>query len=118
MYLYVVVLICLYCAFNRPLKLYYCPPKPGDIWPPVGGNSGIKPTGVSSSSTGNGSGGSANAPGGLHREKCEKPPGGRKLFMGNLSCKFVTCFLCFIYNKAMAWEYISKLVCYIIILYR
>ena len=49
----------------RPLKVYYCPPRPGDVWPPVndGRSGGSKPT----------------------SKIQEKPEGCRKLFMGNLS---------------------------------
>lgn len=61
---------------GRQLKIYYCPPKPGDIWPPVSGSS-AKPSGVTSSG---GAGG-----GFAHREKMPKPPNCCKLFMGNLS---------------------------------
>jgi len=55
-------------GIGRPLKLYYCPPRPGDKWPPVAGQGGGS--------------GSNNPP---IREKTEKPPGCRKLFAGNLS---------------------------------
>ena len=72
MYVYIYILI------YRELKIYYCPPKPGDIWPPVGGNSSIKPSNVSSSS--------GAGTGVIRREKAPKPPNARKLFMGNLSC--------------------------------
>jgi len=61
---------------GRQLKIYYCPPKPGDIWPPLSGSS-AKPTGVTSSG---GAGGGFN-----QREKLPKPPNCCKLFMGNLS---------------------------------
>ena len=23
---------------GRPLKIYYCPPRPGDVWPPEAGD--------------------------------------------------------------------------------
>ncbi|KAJ1431231.1 hypothetical protein B484DRAFT_448494 [Ochromonadaceae sp. CCMP2298] len=59
---------------GRPLKLYYCPPRPGDKWPPHGGSGRGKP----------GPGGEqANQP--PRREKTEKPEGCCKLFAGNLS---------------------------------
>jgi nucleolin len=61
---------------GRQLKIYYCPPKPGDIWPPITGSS-AKPSGVTSSG---GAGGGFN-----QREKMPKPPNCCKLFMGNLS---------------------------------
>ncbi len=59
---------------GRPLKIYYCPPRPGDVWPPHearGGGPGKK-----------GANGGGNPPG---KEKSEKPPGCCKLFVGNLS---------------------------------
>ena len=52
---------------GRPLKIYYCPPKPGQQWPPQQGkgqgNNGVKP----------------------NRQATPQPPGGKKLFIGNLS---------------------------------
>ena len=65
---------------GRPLKIYYCPPKPGDIWPPVAGSSG----GPSSKAFFE------------KKEKTPKPEGCKKLFCGNLAydidddtmCKF------------------------------
>lgn len=54
---------------GRPVKIYYCPPKPGDIWPPVNES---KPSGSS--------GGAARK-----REKTPKPENAKKLFMGNLA---------------------------------
>jgi hypothetical protein len=57
---------------GRPLKIYYCPPRPGDVWPPVGGGSG----------RGRDLPGSNGPP---RRERTAKPEGGRKLFIGNLS---------------------------------
>lgn len=63
---------------GRPLKIYYCPPRPGDQWPPKetqrGGKGGATAAAASSSS--------GNPPG---REKTPKPEGCRKLYMGNLS---------------------------------
>lgn len=65
---------------GRPLKIYYCPPRPGDQWPPKetqrGGKMGAAAAGTASSSS------SGNPPG---REKTPKPEGCRKLYMGNLS---------------------------------
>lgn len=65
---------------GRPLKIYYCPPRPGDQWPPKetqrGGKTGAAAAGAASSSS------SGNPPG---REKTPKPEGCRKLYMGNLS---------------------------------
>jgi nucleolin len=57
--------------YHRPLKIYYCPPRPGDVWPPK-----------SLDSNGN------NGPPvqrGARREKTPKPDGCKKLFVGNLS---------------------------------
>lgn len=51
---------------KRPLKIYYCPPRPGDVWPP-------KSSGTSSKKSNS------------HREKTPKPVGCKKLFIGNLS---------------------------------
>jgi nucleolin len=56
---------------GRPLKIYYCPPRPGDTWPPHGGVS-----------TNRGGGISAQPP---RREKTVKPTNCKKLYMGNLS---------------------------------
>lgn len=55
---------------GRPLKIYYCPPRPGDNWPPVEGKSKKAAT---------------SAIGGNSRPKTPKPEGGRKLFAGNLA---------------------------------
>lgn len=54
---------------GRPLKIFYCPPRPGDVWPP-------KPVAA---------GGSAVQTGPPRREKQAQPPGGKTLFAGNLS---------------------------------
>ncbi len=56
------------------MKIYYCPPKPGDVWPPVESRSTGKPVAFASND-------------GAKREKSVKPAGCCKLFMGNLSCK-------------------------------
>lgn len=50
---------------DRPLKIYYCPPRPGDVWPPEN----------------DGRGGSSKPASRVQ----EKPEGCRKLFVGNLS---------------------------------
>lgn len=65
---------------GRPLKIYYCPPRPGDQWPPKehGGHNGGKTAGKSAT-TANG-GNNPNL-----KPKTEKPEGAKKLFMGNLS---------------------------------
>ena len=55
---------------GRPLKIYYCPPRPGDVWPPTGESSNRR---------------SDNKKGPPTREKTNKPSGCKKLFMGNLS---------------------------------
>lgn len=52
---------------GRPLKIYYCPPRPGDVWPPKekgGAGASAKPA---------------------TREKTPKPEGCKKLYAGNLS---------------------------------
>lgn len=60
---------------GRPLKIYYCPPRPGDVWPP--NDSKVS------------SGGKPNASIGTKPQSLtivrEKPEGCRKLFCGNLS---------------------------------
>lgn len=63
---------------GRPLKIYYCPPRPGDQWPPKEGQR----TGGKQSSANSSAVASGNPPG---REKTPKPDGCRKLYMGNLS---------------------------------
>jgi nucleolin len=62
---------------GRPLKIYYCPPRPGDIWPPPAeSNKGkVKPSATSAPGAGG-----ANT-----RPATEKPAGCVKLFAGNLS---------------------------------
>ncbi len=55
----------------RPLKIYYCPPRPTDTWPPVEGYQ--KKPGAAAKASNN------------KREKTPKPDGCRKLFVGNLS---------------------------------
>jgi nucleolin len=50
-----------------PLKIYYCPPRPGDVWPPresKGATASQKPA---------------------SRQKTAKPPDCKKLYAGNLS---------------------------------
>jgi nucleolin len=50
-----------------PLKIYYCPPRPGDVWPPresKGAAASQKPA---------------------SRQKTAKPPDCKKLYAGNLS---------------------------------
>lgn len=59
----------------RPLKLFYCPPKPGDVWPP------LQSTQSAATATRR-EGGVAGPP---RREKRDKPKGCKKLFAGNLS---------------------------------
>ena len=31
---------------GRPLKVYYCPPRPGDVWPPDAGDRFLKKPGI------------------------------------------------------------------------
>jgi hypothetical protein len=62
----------------RPLKIYYCPPRPGDKWPPVSHNKGVG-QGAGAVSAG----GSSGAP--PRREATPKPAGCKKLYAGNLS---------------------------------
>ncbi len=51
---------------SRPLKIYYCPPRPGDVWPPREMSIEL----------------SKGVPG---RKKTLKPEGCKKLYAGNLS---------------------------------
>jgi len=60
---------------GRPLKIYYCPPRPGDVWPPKGNSYNDGPGNQS-----NGSGGTQQ-----RRSKTPRPPGCKKLYAGNLS---------------------------------
>jgi nucleolin len=73
---------------GRPLKVYYCPPRPGDKWPP---RESSRPENNSSSSgptqekgefknTNNSKNNNS-----VNREGTPKPDGCRKLFAGNLS---------------------------------
>ena len=64
---------------GRPLKIYYCPPRPGDQWPPQEGMGGRGNGAPGSSSGGKGTNGPPK------KEKTPKPPGSRKLYAGNLS---------------------------------
>lgn len=59
---------------GRPLKIYYCPPRPGDTWPPTDANSANSAKGSVSSGKDR-----------FSKPKTPKPPQGRKLYMGNLS---------------------------------
>ena len=63
---------------GRPLKIYYCPPRPGDIWPP-------KNRDGSTMGASKGAGSSTGGSGPPRRERTPKPPGCKKLYMGNLS---------------------------------
>jgi RNA recognition motif-containing protein len=56
---------------GRPLKIYYCPPKPGDVWPPL----------ILHDRSGNDNAGASK----FSKEKTPKPIDGKKLFIGNLS---------------------------------
>jgi RNA recognition motif-containing protein len=74
---------------GRPLKVYYCPPRPGDKWPP---RESSRPENNSSSSGPSQEKGefknnsnSKNSNNNANREDTPKPDGCRKLFAGNLS---------------------------------
>ncbi len=60
---------------SRPLKIYYCPPRPGTKWPPREASS--FPTSRNNNNNNNN--------GFQGQEKTPKPEGCRKLFAGNLS---------------------------------
>jgi nucleolin len=62
-----VYLTLIYISSDRPLKIYYCPPRPGDVWPPLDGRVGM------------------TAPPRATKSISEKPEGCRKIFVGNLS---------------------------------
>ena len=63
---------------GRPLKIYYCPPRPGDVWPP-------KNRDGSTMGANKGGGSSTGGSGPPRRERTQKPPACKKLYMGNLS---------------------------------
>lgn len=65
---------------GRPLKIYYCPPRPGDVWPPLE-PSKHKPNG----STNPAGGGASVGSGGSTRGQSVKPVDCKKLYCGNLS---------------------------------
>ncbi len=67
---------------GRPLKIYYCPPRPGDRWPP--NVPSTKPESIKPAASTNVKGGGGKD-GGKAWAKSEKPEGCRKLFAGNLS---------------------------------
>ena len=60
--------------------MYYCPPRPGDKWPPHGGTSSARSNPDAAS---NAAAKKDNEP--PRREKTVKPEGCKKLFAGNLS---------------------------------
>lgn len=68
---------------GRPLKLYYCPPRPGDVWPPSSSSSskGDRDFGSDAAKA---NGGKRNNPL-LDRPKTPRPPNCKKLYCGNLS---------------------------------
>lgn len=80
----ITIILLLFVFLIRPLKIYYCPPKPGDRWPPhsAGSNMGNPNTNPDSSSAHSMTKKGNEPP---RREKTEKPEGCRKLFAGNLS---------------------------------
>lgn len=61
---------------GRPLKVFYCPPRPGDVWPPKDGGRG---------GPGGGKGGAEGSNGPPRRERTAKTAGCKKVFAGNLS---------------------------------
>eukprot|EP01031_Cornospumella_fuschlensis_P039208 gene39208-47708_t len=69
---------------GRPLKIYYCPPRPGDQWPPVdkGASANKRPR-----TNANGSTDYTSSTGGAggSKPRTPKPEGSRKLFAGNLA---------------------------------
>jgi len=65
---------------GRPLKIYYCPPRPGDIWPPRFNGREGEGEGFSGGS-GEGFGGNSSAK--PRAEKTIKPIGCKKLFAGD-----------------------------------
>ena len=65
---------------GRPLKIYYCPPRPGDVWPPRRG-----PQYDRSAADESASNNQNTKRGPPRRERTSKPPGCTKLYMGNLS---------------------------------
>lgn len=67
---------------GRPLKIYYCPPKPGAKWPPHAPSTKPETSAPSTAKSNNSGGGKG---GGREFPKSEKPEGCRKLFAGNLS---------------------------------
>ena len=58
---------------GRPLKIYYCPPRPGDRWPPR--EASVKPTSTDKEGRKQNGGNTVSV----------KPEGCKKLFAGNLS---------------------------------
>ena len=65
---------------GRPLKIYYCPPRPGDIWPPRFNGREGEGEGFSGGG-GEGFGGNTSAK--PRAEKTVKPIGCKKLFAGD-----------------------------------
>lgn len=64
------------------MKLYYCPPRPGDQWPPISGSNNSRAL-LSNNNNPNNNSNTMNEP--PRREKTVKPEGCKKLFAGNLS---------------------------------
>ncbi|RYY88668.1 RNA-binding protein [archaeon] len=65
---------------GRPLKIYYCPPRPGDQWPPIDKGPSKRPRNNPDGSTDN-----IPGVGGGGKPRTPKPEGSRKLFAGNLA---------------------------------
>ena len=65
---------------GRPLKIYYCPPRPGDIWPPRFNGREGEGEGFSG---GGGEGFGSNSSAKPRAEKTVKPVGCKKLFAGD-----------------------------------
>jgi nucleolin len=67
---------------GRPLKIYYCPPRPGDVWPPKRGVQYERSATNDDATTNSGQNAKRGPP---RRERTPKPAGCTKLYMGNLS---------------------------------
>lgn len=70
---------------GRPLKIYYCPPRPGDVWPPRSSNAANSSSTMKRAATSTNNNGSDAKGDNFTREKTPKPEGCRKLYAGNLA---------------------------------